>query len=192
MASSGLRSIRVVVGAIAAAGLSPPLLAAHAQATNAPTYGPFDGGGYLSSQGYQELKMGVDRWYVAYQGNRGTSPDWVEAAWHARCAQLCSSTGATHFIALRYPFEPVLRDDPAISLARERASESGRMTATAGPVYIPIYTPSAPRVIVPETGPYKMAAVRCVADADSAKDTSRLVSVTEALERARQQGISVK
>ena len=167
-------------------------LAAPAAADNAkaPAYGPFEGAGYLSTQGYQELKLSTDRWYVAYQGNRETSPDWVEAAWAARSAQLCMASGAAHFVALRYGFEAVALQDE--DLAMNPGEESAwAMRATAGPVYVPIFTPSAPQVIVPVTGPSKLAAMRCVKDPALLKTPERAVAVQAALDKARQMGMTI-
>lgn len=165
---------------------SPYAVSAEAQ----PQYGPFEGAGYLSVHGYQELKLGPEQWYVAYQGNQTTSPSWVEAAWSARAAQLCKATGATHFVEMRYPFEAITRADQ-LKASRSGMDEVGSFILMAGPVFIPIYTPSGPRTIVPLNAPSKLASVRCVMDVGSVSDPSRVVSIDAAMTDARKQGVSV-
>jgi len=161
--------------------------ASAADTAKTPTYGPFEGSGYVSVQGYQEISLGTGRWYVAYQGNADTSPAWVEAAWSARSAQLCKSVG--HFVALRYVSEAVgLRDE---ELADVSASVPWRMVDTASPVYIPIFTPSGPRTIVPLTAPSRLGAIRCISDPAILKDPSRAIGVSEAMSEALRQGVAV-
>ncbi len=166
-----------------------PLTTLAADAPKSPPYGHFEGAGYLSVQGYQELPLGNGRWYVAYQGNADTSPDWVDAAWSARSAQLCKAGGSTHFIALRYVSEAVgVRDEQQADAGNDSA---WRMLQAAGPIYIPIYTPSGPRTILPLTAPSRLAAIRCISDPLSLKNPARAISVGDALETARWQGVAV-
>lgn len=166
-----------------------PATALAADASKNPTYGPFEGAGYVSVQGYQELSLGPGRWYVAYQGNADTSPDWVDAAWSARSAQLCKSGGSTHFVALRYVSEAVgVRDEQQADAGDE---SPWQMLRTAGPIYIPIYTPSGPRTVVPLTAPSRLGAIRCISDPLILKDPARAIALGDALETARRQGVAV-
>jgi hypothetical protein len=170
--------------------IAMPAAEALAGDSTGPTFGPFEGSSWFSAQGYQELKLDSDRWYVAYQGNRKTSSEWVDAAWSARSAQLCKAAGASHFVALRYPFEAVTAQDDALS---QRESEGTLLARrpVAGPVYIPIYTPSGPSTIVPETAPSKLGAIRCLTDPKVLKDPTRAVAVGDALTEARGLGVTL-
>lgn len=166
-----------------------PVTVLAADAPKYPTYGPFEGAGYMSVQGYQEMPLGPGRWYVAYQGNADTSPDWVEAAWSARSAQLCRGDGSSHFVALRYVSEAVrVRDEQQADAGGE---SPWRMMPMAGPIYIPIYTPSGPRTIVPALAPSRLAAIRCINDPLSLKNPARAIAVGDALEAARRQGVAL-
>jgi len=156
-------------------------------------YGPFGGSSITAGQGYQELKLPADRWFVAYQGNRDTSSEVVDAAWTARAAQLCAAIGVNRFVELRYQFEAITASDAKLSAAPDRALEEGwSMRPTAGaPVYVPIYIPQQPQVITPQTAPAKLAAMACVRDVSALLDASRAVSTDDALDKARQLGIDI-
>jgi hypothetical protein len=163
-------------------------LFAHAAsaADTPPVYGPFEGAGAFSVQGYQELQLGPDRWYVAYQGNRSTAPAWVDAAWAARVAQLCQARGASHFVELRYSFEPVTSREPSQGL-QSRPQDGWSTVLTATPVYIPIYTPSQP--VLPNVAPAKLAAAHCVSGGDVLRDPARATAIADTLAEARKKGI---
>lgn len=144
---------------------------------NTAVYGPLSGS---NAQGYQELQLASDRWFVAYQGNRSTSPDWIEAAWNTRSAQLCKDAGADRFVELRYPFEAVLQGE-ALNVKPPRAGY--RAVPVAGRVYVPTYSyvPAAPIYV---DGPAKLGSVLCVKSGVVLKDAQRGMSVTEALAKA--------
>lgn len=178
-------NIRKVLAFISIFALNASTLA---QSEGAPTYGPFEGGGYITSHGYQDLRLADDHWYVAYQGNKDTAPSWVDAAWAARSAQLCAASGASHFVQLRYVFESVAAGDTPFANSGA-GPDAPFVLRTAGPVYLPIFVPSGPRVIVPRIGPSKLAAVRCVRGTSSLIDSSRAVGVQDTLTKSREAGI---
>jgi hypothetical protein len=178
------------IARVVAASMFALAAVAQAQTASGPVYGPFEGAGYLSTEGYQEIKLSADRWYVAYQGNRDTSPDWVAAAWSARAAQVCKAAGAATFVELRYPFEAVTADDE-LAQADGSPEAGGVMLPVAGPVYIPIYTPSNSGPRMPLIAPSKLAAVRCVVDVARLKDAARAISGADAIAKARGLGMAM-
>ena len=154
-------------------------------------FGPFGGSSLTAGQGYQELKLSSDRWYVAYQGNRSTSSEQVDAAWAARAAQLCGAIGTAYFVELRYQTESVVRDDVTTGSAQPDSLAAWSMRQTAGAVYVPIFIPGQPQVITPQTAPSKLAAVLCVRDAKVLKDAARAVDHAGALAKAKQLDIEL-
>ena len=153
-------------------------------------YGPFDGASMIDGgQGYQELPLAPGRWYVAYQGNRRTAPEWVAAGWAARSAQLCAGMGAAQFVELHYPFEPVTAAAAATMQGDPQPSRWAMRHAAAA--YVPIAIPSAPPAVVALRGPSKMAAVQCVANPSALKDPRRAVAVSASLEAARRLGMAL-
>ena len=163
----------------------------YAQSSKELLYGPFEGGGYMTAHGYQELKLSESRWYVAYHGSQNTSPEWVNIAWATRSAQLCATIGAKSFVQLRYSFEAVAQRDERMAKQEDGYVGVPFMQHVAGaPMYIPIFTPSGPRAIPPVLGPSKLAAVRCVSDSDVLDDPGRAISIQSSLEKAKQSGIT--
>lgn len=146
-------------------------------------YGPFGDRGLSGASGYQEIRLSDTRWYVAYEGSRSMSPEWVDAAWAARSAQLCSAAGASHFIELRYPFEGVTRQPEALSAA---PGPQWQMQPVKGPIYTPIFIPSASGGgMMRFDAPSKLAAIRCVADLAVLNEPARAVAAQAALQEAR-------
>lgn len=134
-------------------------------------------GAYNGYSGYQDFRSGPNAFYVAYHGARSDSMVDVEAVWKQRVAQLCVSEGAAYFAELKYPDEPVLRDDPQFFSEADGFRSGFRRVKGGGMVFIPIFTgPPAPFFI---DAPSKMASVRCVPDSAQVRDTSRLLRVVD-------------
>ncbi len=95
---------------------------------------------FLSAEGYREIQLAPDLYYVAFHATNVSDAREIEAAWATRAAELCSAGGNAYFIELRYSFEPVLKGDlPRLSL--DEAAQGGRMVRTKG-TYVPIFIPS--------------------------------------------------
>jgi hypothetical protein len=137
-------------------------------AYGAAEFKPFDG-----FQGYQEIKVSENSYYVAYHGNREAKYDEVVAAWGRRAAELCAQAATAHYVELAYLLEPLTRKEMDAFVALEPAP---RMIYAAGPVYIPIYMPSGPRAARVDA-PSKMAGVRCVRETGDILMQDRLISV---------------
>ncbi len=179
--------VRSAAAALALAWLALPAGMSWAADPAPPTYGPLSGAN--TGQGYQELQVGPDRWFVAYQGNRSTGPDWVEAAWNTRSAQLCKDAGADRFVELRYPFEAVLHGE-AVDVNPKPGRAGWRAMPVAGRVYIPTYSyvPSAPIML---DGPSKLGSILCLKSGAELKDAKRGVSVPETLAKAGEMGVNI-
>jgi hypothetical protein len=134
-------------------------------------------GVYNGYSGYQDFRSGPNAFYVAYHGARSDNMVDVEAAWKQRVAQLCASEGAAHFIELKYPAEPVLRDDPQFFSEVDGFRSGFRMVKGGGMVFIPIFTGSPAPFFI--DAPSKMASVRCIPGAAQVRDTSRLLRVVD-------------
>ncbi len=165
-------------------GLAAAALAGLATAAGAQSFQPYDG-----KTGYQELAIAADSFYLAFHGTRDTSGPWVNAAWAARAAQLCAARGAAAFVALRYPDEAVLPTDAAMAAAP--ADQAWPVPVASGPVYIPIYLPSGPRITSLDA-PGKLGAVRCLPAGAVPRDATRLQTTGQALAAARSAGVPVK
>lgn len=137
-------------------------------AYGAAEFKPFDG-----FQGYQDIQVSQNLYYVAYHGNRDARYEEVVAAWGRRAAQLCAQATTTHYVELLHLLEPLTKKEMDTFVAFEPAP---RMTHAAGPVYIPIYIPSGPRAARIDA-PSKMAGVRCVRETSEILTQDRLVSV---------------
>jgi hypothetical protein len=137
-------------------------------AYGAAEFKPFDG-----FQGYQDIKVSENLYYVAYHGNRDAKYEEVVAAWGRRAAQLCAQATATHYVELSHLLEPLTKKETDAFIALE---PTPRMIYAAGPVYIPIYMPSGPRAARVDA-PSKMAGVRCVRETGDILLQDRLISV---------------
>jgi hypothetical protein len=144
-------------------------------------YIPFTG-----VEGYQEIQVSGDTFFVAFQGTSSGTAEEIDAAWRTRAAQLCMTHDYPYFIPLGYSFEPVLKDDKP--LARVRPDDlSARPVPAAGFIYIPIMTPRAPgsAVISPPT---KQGHIRCVKDPSTALKPERLVDAAKVIDDAKTHG----
>lgn len=166
-------------------GTAPPL-----------AFAPFNG-----NHGYAEIALGPQSWYVAYHGNMQTSPQWLDAAWALRAAQLCQASQQAYFVRLRYVGEPVVTgakltaaDDAAAPFSGlaadpfgDASSQLGYMVPakSRGPViiYTPVYNPP-PMAFVPTNLPGRSEPILCVAQPRALKDPSRAVSVASTYEQA--------
>lgn len=137
-------------------------------AYGAVEFKPFDG-----FQGYQDIQVSENLYYVAYHGNRDAKYEEVVAAWGRRAAQLCAQAVTKHYVELSYLLEPLTKKEMDAFVAFE---PTPRMTYAAGPVYIPIYMPSGPRATRVDA-PSKMAGVRCIRETRDILVQDRLVSV---------------
>jgi hypothetical protein len=144
-------------------------------------YGPYTG-----VEGYQEIVLGEDLIYVAFEGSRNTAMPEIEAAWKTRAAQLCLELGAADFIQLHYSFEPVLKTDPP-AVPGPHKEAMGSLIRTAGLIYIPIITPHSSGATSVDA-PSKQAPVRCVRDSSQALDPERLLAGQAALDDAIKRG----
>ena len=166
---SGCATVAALAGMLAAA----PALALR--------YQPFVG-----MEGYQELQIAPAVYFVAFHATLSSPADEIEVAWRARSAELCTSQGASHFIALAFSFEPVLKTDLertglAPALPGARAMRAGNV------VYIPIFTPrrNANAAI---DAPTKQGHIRCIKDPSAAIKPERLVDGIKVIENAKARG----
>ncbi len=141
---------------------------------------------YTGVEGYQEIVLGEDLFYVAFHGSRNSAMPEIEAAWKTRAAQLCLERGVAEFIQLHYSFEPVLKTDPPPVPGR-RKEAMGSLVRTAGVIYIPIITPRSSGAASVDA-PSKQAPVRCVRDPSAVLNPERLVAAQEALDDATKRG----
>jgi len=161
--------------------LAPPLAAADKPAV-APKFAPLAG-----QEGYQEIPLGVDSWYVAFHGTRSHSMPTVEAGWAARAAQLCLGAHKGLFVALRYVGEPVVRQAPTSGSTSFRPG----WLRPAGAVYVPIFIPEANGPPAPYLTPSRQGAILCVSSADVLADPSRARDGREAIDLARKAGYAI-
>jgi hypothetical protein len=182
-----MKNTRQFRGLLAAAACFAFSLAA-ADDRKLPEYQSMADAGMLSYEGYEDIKIGPATWYVAYQGNRSTPPDWIDAAWSARAATICQAAQHRYVVALRYPMEPVTPQDD-VADARRGAWSGWTRQNVAGFIAIPIYTPAAPPQ--PITGPSKLGAIRCIDDPQSLKDPKRAIAVDQSLLDTRSAGVIV-
>jgi len=172
---------------ISKALVASALLLAQCIAHCSPEFGSFEGESFTNGQGYQEIKLSAGRWYLAYQGNRDTASEWVDAAWAARAAQLCVAIGAQHYVELRYQFEEVTTQDKA-SVGLE-SGNPWAMVNTAGSVPVPIFIPMPQQPVMPLTAPSKLQALQCIVDVENLKDKTRALETSVALQKAKELGI---
>lgn len=143
-------------------------------------YKPFDG-----HEGYQDIKVSDDTYYVGFHGGNDAQYNEILLAWAARSAQLCSQAGASHYVELSYLFEPLTPRELDLFSALEPAPHFSRV---AGYIYIPMYIPSGPRATKIDA-PSKLAAIRCIQSPDNLMDRQRAISVTEKTREATQANI---
>lgn len=136
-------------------------------------YKPFDG-----FEGYQDIKISNDVYYVGYHGSRNSSFNEVVLAWSARSAQLCEKAGAPHYVELAYIFEPLTEAERNAVLAME--AEPRLFPAKGGFVYVPIFVPGGPRAASIDA-PSKLGPVRCVGASEAVLNKDRLISVQDKL-----------
>jgi hypothetical protein len=144
---------------------------------------------FAGFEGYQEIRIDDDLYFVAFHGTRNTPVAEIDAAWRTRAAQLCLAAGAGHFMPLRYSFEPVLKDEPARGGARRSMVDGSFIHAAAAPIYIPIFTsrPSGGFIDAPS----RQGHVRCVRDPSLAIAPDRLVEAERTVEAANARGWAV-
>ncbi len=145
-------------------------------------YIPFNG-----REGYQEISISPDLYFVAFHGKMHTSASDIEAAWKTRAAQLCVAGGAEHFVELYYSFEPVLKDDkPPFNIYGVRS------TRVVAPIFPPINISGTSVAKIYDTdiidAPSRQAHVRCVHDAAQAISPEWLVETGRIIEDAKARG----
>jgi hypothetical protein len=127
-----------------------------------------------------------DVYLVAFHGTRDNSIEEIDSAWRVRAAELCVERKSSHFIQLKFSFEPVLKtDSPVVRPPEKEAMWS--FTRVAGPVYIPIFTPRSTGPIL-QNAPSKIAHIRCVRDPALARNEERLQAVEPVIEDGKKRG----
>ena len=160
------------------------LAAAACADAGAVQYQPFDG-----LEGYQDIRVSDDTWYVGFHGKRDAQFQDVVQAWYARSAELCAAAGASHFTELANVLEPITAAEREKFIAEGPAAHI--IPAAARTVYIPIYVPrSSGSAYV--YAPSKLAAIRCVTDPSAVLDKGRLMAVGETLDAARRASFAVR
>ena len=156
---------------------------AHAQSM--PAYKP-----YAGADGYQEIAIGANAWYLAFHGLRSNSIPSLEKAWSARAGQLCLAAAKSTFVELRYVAERILTSDPILS---ENEIGSAKLHPAAA-VYIPIFIPNTSGPITDGmfSSPSKMAPFKCIDDLEELMDKTRAISSSQAVENAKKYGISIR
>src|SRR5262245_15806746 len=79
-------------------------------------------------EGYQEIQVAPDVYFVAFHGVNTRLEEEVDLAWQARAGQLCAARG--YFVPLQYSFEPILKGERSI-LSKPREAEPGRFLRVA-------------------------------------------------------------
>lgn len=141
---------------------------------------------YAGFEGYQEIQISADIFYVAAHGDRKSAISDVEAAWKTRAAALCRQQNHGYFTALKYSFEPVLKLDMAAS-THDHMTRGEYLKVGGGFVYIPIYVPG-PNPNARLSAPSKQSHIRCFSTLSEAIDPGRAISVEEVLDEGRQRG----
>jgi|KBSSwiStaDraftv2_1062776.scaffolds.fasta_scaffold42368_4 hypothetical protein len=132
--------------------------------------------------GYREIRLAPDLYFVAFHGVATNDLPEVEAAWKTRAAELCSGAGYPFFMELKYSFEPVLKGDPAL-LAFNHEPRARAMPA-GGVMYVPFIIPGQ----IPINWPNKQAHVRCVKDEAAALDPKRLMDARKIVQEGKARG----
>jgi len=140
---------------------------------------------FLSAEGYREIRLEPDLYYVAFHATMASDANEIDAAWSTRAAELCYASGNSHFVELRYSFEPVLKGDrPVLGMETE---QGGRLILTKGSTYVPIFIPRA-HGVTPVNAPGKQAHVRCVKDPSAALDAKRLMDAAKIVQEGKARG----
>lgn len=137
-------------------------------------YVPFNG-----NEGYQEIEVDQNTFYVAFHGSKTSKEMEVDTAWHARAAELCSARGANGYIALRYLFEPVLKAKAAATPNKIQPSALGRQFIPVGVLPYIILDTSPPEEGRVWDAPSHLGHVRCVLDRANMRDPSRILDVRQ-------------
>jgi len=143
------------------------------------SYKPYNG-----FEGYQEITLSDDSYYVAFHGRK--DPDDVKLAWKVRSAELCSIKNFNYYVELKYPFEPITKEEIKKQIS---FNDYDGTFVYARFMYIPIYTPAPAQRSVELISPSKMAAIRCFVSIESLEDSDRAISVKERLHEAKSKGI---
>lgn len=142
---------------------------------------------FAGFEGYQELTVAPNIYFVAFHGGRNSQFTDVQEAMKTRAAELCASIGADSFIMLKYLFEPVLKTDPPLSVLLSESEYAYYKVRGGGYIYIPIFTPGSSGSAFIDA-PSRQAHVRCIKNADQSLDSSRVVKIQEILNEARNRG----
>jgi len=144
-------------------------------------YAPYNG-----DEGYQEIRVARDVWFVAFHGDWNASREDVDAAWLTRVAQLCLTSGSAKFVELKYSFEPILKGDPDIISSDSEGVDLAIRKAFV--IVIPVPVPSEGRTFY--NAPSRQAHIRCISDRSMAQviDSSRLLDSAKSLEEGKTRG----
>src|SRR3954462_14650937 len=82
--------------------------------------------------GYKEIEIAPDLYFVAFYGVATNDLAEVESAWKMRAAEICSIGRYPYFIELLYGFEPVLRGDPTSLSSNNMNSARAMRTSQMG------------------------------------------------------------
>ena len=140
--------------------------------------------------GYREIQIAPDLYFVAFYGVATNDLAEVESAWTMRAAEICSTGGYPYFIELLYSFEPVLRGDPT-SLSSNSMSGARAMRTSQMGLFQGLYENMLQNAIKnppPMNWPYKQAHVRCVKDASATVDSKRLIDAAKIVQEGRARG----
>lgn len=141
---------------------------------------------YAGFSGYQEIRVDKEVYFVAFHGDDRTALEDVKSAWALRVAELCANDGMNYFIALKYSFEPVLKDE-RIGIRQGALWQGGYVKVGGGFIYIPMYLPGPnPNAFV--SAPSWQKHVICFGDLVQATDQARAVDVKMAIQNGRERG----
>jgi len=141
---------------------------------------------FAGVEGYQEIPVAPDIFFVAFQGTRNTTAAELDAAWRTRAAHLCVTHEYPYFIPLGYSFEPVLKDDKPLARVGPDHSNAWPIPA-AGFIYIPIITPRSNGSTV-ISAPTKQGHIRCVKDPAAALKPERVIEAAKVIAEAKAHG----
>jgi hypothetical protein len=144
-------------------------------------YTPFAG-----AEGYQEIQVALDTYFVAFFGTRSSAAIEIEAAWRTRSAELCLANGYGNFVELGYLFEPVTREDKPLSAIDPERLDAWPVYAK-GTVYVPIFIPHGHGAAAIDA-PGKLGHVRCVKDSAALVHPERAIDAEKTLESAEANG----
>lgn len=178
-----MKRIALILGIVLLCAATPPHHGAYGF-----TYGPYDG-----MEGYQEIQVSRDIYFVAFHGEKQASGDDVNEAWRTRAAELCLKSGAEQFMELKYSFEPVMRKDPPLLLSHSEGYGASIMKAHM--IFIPIFIPSVrsiPRTpsVYYYSAPSQQAHIRCLraGELSQVAESRRLVETAKILADAKSRG----